>query len=165
MYFIHLNMLLVGTVNLFSMHIIGLYAIQRVLWICLLRCPSSAKHNKIVTTQQNLHNAMKSQQGIGLISLCCANFVVFSMCWDMFLLCCGLFSMCCGTCGMFPFVLWLIFEVLQHVSVMLWLVFIVLQLGLHDIGKNSHCDILFFCNIYCDMKKKKKSPDDFNLYL
>ncbi len=43
-------------------------------------------------------------------------------------------------------------------------------LGLHDIGKNSHCDILFFCNIYCDMKnnnnnKKKNLPDDFNLYL
>ncbi len=31
------------------------------------------------------------------------------------------------------------------------------SLGLHDIRKNSHCDILFFCNIYCDMKKKKKN--------
>ncbi len=32
-------------------------------------------------------------------------------------------------------------------------------LGLHDIGKNSHCDILYFCDIYCDIYKKK-TPDD-----
>ncbi len=35
------------------------------------------------------------------------------------------------------------------------------RLGLHDIRKNSQCDILYFCDIYCDMKKeRKKTPDD-----
>jgi len=26
------------------------------------------------------------------------------------------------------------------------------ELGLHDIGKKWHCDILFFHDIYCDIK-------------
>ncbi len=34
------------------------------------------------------------------------------------------------------------------------------ELGLHDIGKKWHCDILFFHNIYCDIKTI--SPDDLN---
>jgi len=34
------------------------------------------------------------------------------------------------------------------------------SLGLHDIGKNWHCDILFFHDIYCDIKTI--SPDDLN---
>lgn len=32
------------------------------------------------------------------------------------------------------------------------LLFLSSPLGLHDIGKKLHCDILFFCDIYCDMK-------------
>lgn len=36
-------------------------------------------------------------------------------------------------------------------------------LGLHNIGKNCHCNILVFCDIYCSMKKiQDYSADNLN---